>query len=79
MCWFSAEYANHVAEAKAGQRLGIRKIYEQANWVVSASGLERRGPTPVCLLDGTKFLSCFSEGQQEKLHLGSELRRFSEC
>lgn len=72
MCWFSAEYANHVAEAKAGQRLGIRKMYEQANWVVSESELERRRPTPVCLLDRTKVLFRFSEGQEEKLHLGPE-------
>jgi hypothetical protein len=25
MCWFSAEYENVMEEAKAGQRLGIKK------------------------------------------------------
>jgi hypothetical protein len=72
MCWFSAEYANHVAEAKAGQRLGIKKMYDQANWVVPESELEARRPTPVCLLDRTKVLFRFSEGQEEQLHLGLE-------
>jgi hypothetical protein len=72
MCWFSAEYANHVAEAKAGQRLGIKKMYEHSNWVVPESELEARWPTPVCLLDRTKVLFRFSESQAGSLHLDSE-------
>jgi hypothetical protein len=72
MCWFSAEHANHIAEAKAGQRLGIRKVYPHSNWAVSESELEGRRPTPVCLLDGTKVLFRVSGDQQPLLHLGAE-------
>ena len=32
MCWFSAEYANQVEEAKAGQRLAIKTM----NWHAKA-------------------------------------------
>jgi len=28
MCWFSAEHANKIEQAKAGQRLGIKNM----NW-----------------------------------------------
>lgn len=72
MCWFSAEYANHVEEAKAGQRLGLKKMYRHSNWVVPESELEKSCPTPVCLLDGTKVLFRFSETQTGSLHLDSE-------
>jgi hypothetical protein len=72
MCWFSAEYANHVEEAKAGQRLGLKKMYRHSNWVVPESELEKRSPTPVCLLDGTKVLFRFSETEAGSLHLNSE-------
>jgi len=72
MCWFSAEHANHIAEAKAGQRLGIRRVYAHSNWAVSESELEGRWPTPVCLLDGTKVLFRVSEDEQPRLHLGAE-------
>jgi hypothetical protein len=72
MCWFSAEYANHVEEAKAGQRLGLKKMYRHSNWVVLESELEKRSPTPVCLLDGTKVLFRFSETEAGSLHLDSE-------
>ena len=72
MCWFSAEYANHVEEAKAGQRLGLKKMYRHSNWVVLESELEKSCPTPVCLVDGTKVLFRFPETEAESLHLGSE-------
>ena len=72
MCWFSAEYANHVAEAKAGQRLGLKKMHRHSNWVVPESELEARWPTPVCLLDQTKVLFRFSENEAGSLHLESE-------
>jgi hypothetical protein len=32
MCWFSAEHANKIEEAKAGQRLGIKKMTGDSNW-----------------------------------------------
>ena len=72
MCWFSAEHANHIAEAKAGQRLAIRKVYPHSNWAVSESELQGGWPTPVCLLDGTKVLFRGSEDQQLSLNLGAE-------
>jgi len=72
MCWFSAEYANHVAEAKAGQRLGLKKMYRHSNWVVPEGELEARWPTPVCLLDQTKVLFRFSESEAGSLHLDCE-------
>ena len=72
MCWFSAEHANHIVEAKAGQRLGIRRVYAHSNWAVSESELEGGWPTPVCLLDGTKVLFRVSEEQQPRLPLGAE-------
>jgi hypothetical protein len=72
MCWFSAEYANHVAEAKAGQRLGVKKMYRHSNWVVPEDELEARWPTPVCLLDQTKVLFRFSESGAGSLHLDAE-------
>ena len=72
MCWFSVEHANHIAEAKAGQRLGVRKVYLHSNWAVCESELEGQSPTPVCLLDGTKVLFRISEDQQSSLRLGAE-------
>lgn len=72
MCWFSAEYANHVEDAKAGQRLGIRTMNWHANWVVRETELETPTPCPVCLKDRTRVLFRFSETQQTQLHLGSE-------
>jgi hypothetical protein len=72
MCWFSAEHANHIAEAKVGQRLGIKKMNWHSNWVVCETELESQRPTPVCLLDRTKVLFRFSEGQQAPLHLGPD-------
>lgn len=72
MCWFSAEQANQIADAKAGQRLGIKKMNWHANWVVRETELETPRPTPVCLIDRTKVLFRFSEGEQRSLHLGPE-------
>jgi hypothetical protein len=72
MCWLSAEYANHVEEAKVGQRLGLKKMYECSNWVVTESELDKRWPTPVCLLDGTKILFRFSEKEAGLPHLDGE-------
>jgi len=72
MCWFSAEHAHHIAEAKAGQRLAIRKVYPHSNWAVSESELQGGWPTPVCLLDGTKVLFRVSEDYQPSLNLGTE-------
>lgn len=72
MCWYSAEYANQITEAKAGQRLGIKKMNWHANWVVCETELEASRPTPVCLIDRTKVLFRFSESEQAALHLGPE-------
>ena len=72
MCWFSTEYANHVADANAGERLGIKKMYGHNSWVVSECEIEARRPTPVCLLDGTKVLFRFSEGQEQWCQVGAE-------
>jgi hypothetical protein len=72
MCWFSAEYTNHIEEAKAGERLGIRTMNWHANWVVRETELEAPRPCPVCLIDRTSVLFRFSETQQASLHFGSE-------
>lgn len=72
MCWFSAEYANQVEEAKAGQRLAIKTMNWHANWVVRETEVETARPCPVCLIDRTRILFRFSESQQASLHLGSE-------
>jgi len=72
MCWFSTEYANQIEEAKAGQRLGIKRMQWHANWVVRETELDAPKPCPVCLIDRTKVLFRFSESQQASLHLGIE-------
>jgi len=72
MCWFSAEHADHVEQAKVGQRLGIRTMNWHANWVVRETEIETARPCPVCLLDRTRVLFRFSETQQASLHLGLE-------
>ena len=46
MCWFSAEHVNKIEEAKAGQRLGIKKMHWDANWVVGETELETPRPVP---------------------------------
>jgi hypothetical protein len=73
MCWFSAEHATHIEEAKAGQRLAIRTMHGHANWVVREQELEAQRPCPVCLLDQTRVLFRLSEKQQASLHLGPEV------
>src|SRR5215831_1017382 len=72
MCWFSAEYTNQIEDAKAGQRLGIKRMHWHSNWVVRESELDAPRPCPVCLIDRTRVLFRFSESQQASLHLGSE-------
>jgi hypothetical protein len=72
MCWFSAEYANKIEEAKAGQRLAIKNMSWHANWVVLETELAAARPCPVCLIDRTRVLFRFSESQQAALHFGSE-------
>jgi len=72
MCWFSIEYANQIEDAKAGQRLGIKRMHWHSNWVVRESELDAPKPCPVCLIDRTKVMFRFSESQQASLHLGTE-------
>ena len=72
MCWFSSEYADHIEEAKTGQRLGIKQMNWHSNWVVRETELDARRPCPVCLIDRTRVLFRFSESQQASLHLGME-------
>lgn len=72
MCWFSAEYANQVEEAKAGQRLAIKTMNWHANWVVRETDVETARPCPVCLIDRTRVLFRFSESQQASLHFNTD-------
>ena len=72
MCWFSTEYTNQIEDAKAGQRLGIKKMHWHSNWVVRETELDAPRPCPVCLIDRTRVLFRFSESQQASLHLGIE-------
>ena len=72
MCWFSAEHATNVEQAKVGQRLGIRTMNWHANWIVRETEMETARPCPVCLVDRTGVLFRFSEIQQASLKLGSE-------
>ena len=72
MCWFSTEYANQIEDAKAGQRLGIKKMDWHSNWVVRETELDAPRPCPVCLTDRSKVLFRFSESKQTSLHLGTE-------
>jgi hypothetical protein len=72
MCWFSTEYTNQIEDAKAGQRLGIKRMQWHSNWVVRESELGAPRPCPVCLIDRTKVLFRFSESQQASIHVGTE-------
>src|SRR6266498_1612738 len=72
MCWFSSEYANHIEEAKTGQRLGIKQMNWHSNWVVRETELDAPRPCPVCLIDRTRVLFRFSESQQASLHISTE-------
>ena len=71
MCWFSAEHADRIEEAKAGERLAIKKMPWHSNWVVHETEFEIPRPCPVCLIDQTRVLFRFAESQQA-LHFGSE-------
>ena len=72
MCWFSTEYAHQIEDAKAGQRLGIKRMHWDSNWVVREAELDAPRPCPVCLTDRTRVLFRFSESQQASLHLNTE-------
>ena len=72
MCWFSAERADRVEDANAGQRLAIRQMPWHTNWVVRESELETSRPCPVCLKDRTRVLFRFAEDQSASLNFGSE-------
>ena len=72
MCWSSTEYADRIAEAKTGQRLGIKQMPWHSKWVVRESEIDAPRPCPVCLIDRTRVLFRFSESQQASLHLGTE-------
>ena len=71
MCWFSAEHADRIEEAKAGERLAIKKMPWHSNWVVRETEFEKPRACPVCLTDETRVLFRFAESQQA-LHFGSE-------
>ena len=72
MCWFSAEHAKNIEQAKAGQRLAVKNMNWQANWVVREEELDAPRPCPVCLADQTRVLFRFSENQRTSLHFGCE-------
>ena len=72
MCWYSADHADKILQADAGQRLGIREVHG-SGWVVRESDLHKQRPTPVCLIDRTTVLFRFSEAQQAKLHAAPEV------
>src|SRR5258705_5940075 len=72
MCWFSAEHAQNIEQAKAGQRLAVKNMNWHANWVVREEELDAPRPCPVCLADQTRVLFRFSENQRTSLHFGSE-------
>ena len=71
MCWYSADHADHILQAEAGQRLTIRPVHGRS-WVVRESDLQKQRPVPVCLLDCTKVLVRFSESQQATLYPAPE-------
>lgn len=71
MCWFSAQHADRIEEAKAGERLAIKQMPWHSNWVVRETEFEKADPCPVCLIDETRVLFRFTESQQA-LHFGSE-------
>jgi len=64
MCWYSADHADRILQAEAGQRLGIRKVHG-SSWAVRESDLQTPRPTPVCLIDGTSVVFRFTEPQQD--------------
>jgi len=66
MCWYSANHADEILRAEAGQRLGIRKVHG-CNWAVRESDLHKQAPAPVCLIDGTTVLFRFPELEEATL------------
>jgi len=72
MCWFSTEHAANIEEARAGQRLAIKKMPWHSNWVVRETELEASHPCPVCLIDRTRVLFRFEESHQPSSSHGSE-------
>jgi len=66
MCWYSADHADQILQAEAGQRLGIRKVHG-SSWAVRESDLHTPRPIPVCLIDRTTVLFRFPEPQQASL------------
>src|SRR5436305_8598378 len=71
MCWYSADHAEQMLEAEAGQRLVIRKIYG-SSWAVSESDTQKARPTPVCLVHRTRVLFRFSGHAQPNLSSAPE-------
>jgi hypothetical protein len=71
MCWYSADHADEILQAEAGQRLGIRWVH-RSSWIVRESDLRTQKPTPVCLIDRTTVLFRFSEAQQVTLQTAPE-------
>jgi hypothetical protein len=66
MCWYSADHAEQILQAEAGQRLVIRKVHG-SSWAVQDTALQQTWPTPVCLVDRTRVLFRFSELEQTKV------------
>ena len=74
MCWFSTERADRIEEAKAGERLAIKRMTWHANWVVRETELESSRPCPVCLKDHTRVLFRLTESQAASLHHSSDAK-----
>jgi hypothetical protein len=72
MCWFSTERADRIEEAKAGQRLAIKRMTWHSNWVVRETEIEVSRPCPVCLIDHTRVMFRFTESQAVSFHHGFE-------
>jgi hypothetical protein len=66
MCWYSADHAEQILQAEAGQRLVIRKVHG-SSWAVQETALQKTRPTPVCLVDRTRVLFRSSELEQTKV------------
>jgi hypothetical protein len=73
MCWYSANHADEILQAEAGQRLGIRTVHG-SSWVVRESDLQKQRPSPVCLIDRTTVLFRFSEIQQVTFQAAPEVK-----
>jgi len=71
MCWYSADHADQILQAEAGQRLVIRKVHG-SSWAVRESDLHTPKPVPVCLIDRTTVLFRFPEPQQGNLQGASD-------